>query len=702
MDLNDEEDAQRKIKVQKCQPFEPIRKAIGNIVGINVFSSPAQQLSMIKGATDFAESLNGLSFLFSVDNKDEGGDEDADDSKQMSDVHVLADSLSKILIKEAKRYQREQGKKLVLLFEDMEYSDKNSLDFIRALVKIFAASYKSIPIIIVILYRELPGSDETENNEGKIQEISNICNKVANETGGVKVLNNLVNKFIDQRKAEKGAKIEGQHIIAKKYTLANLTENNITQLLGSLCFVDEGIPDISKWLFNKTKGRLYWVSVCLQNLFIERYVESSLRGWKIAQGKHLREIAIPNKMAQALEVKFRKMEPETLKLLQIAAECGMTFNSNLISKIMKEPRLEIVYQLNKIQEEHNIVSESSGAGKKNDQGNDTLSGEFLFTSVVYVDAMKSMTRNYGANALFSKQIQLNIFDILYQNVNMSQRFLNSFFFYLEKHAFVKDQGELKFSLEERWGNAFIEIINFRKLPLEFKFRLADHAKDSNLERPFEALIAFTMAALTAKDLWDIPNIVKYSSMAIASAKSILQAEDEIDELFEWLSKIGRSGFSGEEDLQDYVKHLLSELLIIESQNLLESSPKKNSQSIVDKIDTLEESLGRLPPKAKVIRAVAYVYLEDLDQAQTLCEEIYNDESISKLYKADACYAACFAGYNDKREEAWKRAIESSDRGVKTMLQFIKEERSKFVFFKFIEQMKSRKIRQQVKEIMGNL
>ena len=611
MDLEDERENKGNIKIQKCQPFEPIRKAVGNIVGINVFSSPSQQLSMIKNATDFAESFNGLSFLFSVDNKEEGGDslQEIDDSKQMSDVHVLAESLSKILIKEAKRYFKEEGKKLVLLFEDMEYADKNSLDFLKAFIKICASSYKRIPMIVVILYRELPGADEGDNNEYRINDILKVANRVAKQTGGVDKLNQMVKKFLlkknlEDKKEEEMEKVKGKdkHIIAKHYHLANLTEANLIQLLNSLCFVDEEVKDISKWLFTKTKGKLYWVSVCLQNLFIERYVEASMRGWKIVSGKNLREIAIPNKMAQALELKFRKMETETIQILQIAAESGMNFNSNLIAKIIKMKRLDVIYKLNRIQEEYNVIVENEGSAKRNDQGNDTLSGEFTFTSVVYVDAMRSMTRNYGVNMLYAKQIQLNIFDILCQNLNMSQRFLNSFFFYMDRFKFENDQGELKFSLEDRWGNAYIEIVNFRKLPLEFKFRLAEHARDSHLERPFEALIAFTMATLTAKDLWDTRNIIKYSDLAINEAKAIIQNKDEIDELLEWLNKINRSGFTTEDELLAYVRHLLSELIIIESQNKLELDPVENSRGIIDKLDGLEEKCD-LPPKAKVIRSL---------------------------------------------------------------------------------------------------
>ena len=208
-----------------------------------------------------------------------------------------------------------------------------------------------------------------------------------------------------------------------------------------------------------------------------------------------------------------------------------------------------------------------------------------------------------------------MFDLLFSNVNMSQKFLNSFFFCKDKFEFENDQGILNLSLEQRWDNANIGILNFRKLPLEFKFRLADHAIDSCLERPFEALIAFTMAFLTMKDLWDTSNIIRYCELAINEARSILQNKDEIDELFGWLKKIDRSGFTSEEEIINYVRRLLSELLIIESQNEIESDPKKHSKDIVEQLNCLEARFGELPPKARVIKALAYVYLDDLEECK---------------------------------------------------------------------------------------
>lgn len=71
------------------------------------------------------------------------------------------------------------NKKLVIIFEDMEYSDKNSLDLIKALVKNFSKDFKTIPIIIVICYREIPNSDLAFNNEHIIQSIVSEANKMS-------------------------------------------------------------------------------------------------------------------------------------------------------------------------------------------------------------------------------------------------------------------------------------------------------------------------------------------------------------------------------------------------------------------------------------------------------------------------------------------------------------------------------------------
>jgi len=52
---------------------------------------------------------------------------------------------------------------------------------------------------------------------------------------------------------------------------------------------------------------MYWVSACLQNLFLGGYIEPSVRGWRITRGRSLKEVSIPNKMAQAMEQKFKTM-----------------------------------------------------------------------------------------------------------------------------------------------------------------------------------------------------------------------------------------------------------------------------------------------------------------------------------------------------------------------------------------------------------
>ena len=130
-----------------------------------------------------------------------------------------------------------------------------------------------------------------------------------------------------------------------------------------------------------------------------------------------------------MESKFRQMDEVSLRILQYCAECGMNFNSNLVANLSGKSRLDVLSILNKIEEHSNLIHENIEAAASNDQGNDMLSGEFSFASIVYVDSLKSFTRCYGKNQLFAKVVQINIFDLLFSNVNMTQEFLNSFFFY---------------------------------------------------------------------------------------------------------------------------------------------------------------------------------------------------------------------------------------------------------------------------------
>lgn len=142
--------------------------------------------------------------------------------------------------------------------------------------------------------------------------------------------------------------------------------DNLASLVKALHFIDEEVAQTSTWLFEKTKGKMYWVSACLQNLFLGGYVEPSLRGWRIPQGKSLKEVAIPNQMAQAMEVKFKQMDPHNLEILQICAEAGITFNSNLIAKMTGKRRTEVLLTLQQIQEETNIIKENPEAAASND------------------------------------------------------------------------------------------------------------------------------------------------------------------------------------------------------------------------------------------------------------------------------------------------------------------------------------------------
>ena len=60
------------------------------------------------------------------------------------------------------------------------------------------------------------------------------------------------------------------------FHLQEMAQENIVALVKALMFVEEEIDSISSWLYLKTKGKMYWVSACLQNLFIGGYIEPSV------------------------------------------------------------------------------------------------------------------------------------------------------------------------------------------------------------------------------------------------------------------------------------------------------------------------------------------------------------------------------------------------------------------------------------------
>ena len=128
--------------------------------------------------------------------------------------------------------------------------------------------------------------------------------------------------------------------------------------------------------------------------------------------------------------------------------------------------------------------------------------------------------------------------------------------------------------------------------------------------------------MTAKELWDVANTEKFSTLAINVAKEILKNVDEIDELYEWLDKKGRSWFANEEEVYEYVKEFLSELMIVECQNYIDSSPYEHAHKVIDRINDLKDTIGSLPDKAKVLLSLANAYLGKRDG---LAEQVIQDE-----------------------------------------------------------------------------
>jgi len=194
-------------------------------------------------------------------------------------------------------------------------------------------------------------------------------------------------------------------------------------------------------------------------------------------------------------------------------------------------------------------------------------------------------------------------------------------------------------------------------------------------------------------MWDPTNTDKFSTLAIGVAKDILKNVDEIDELYEWLDKQGRCGFNGEEEVYQYVKHFLCELMIVECQNYIDTSPYEQADKIIERIHHLEESVGELPDKTKVILSLAKVYKGEPEEAIEIAKTIVDDITKRPLYRADACFTLCFAHLRMDQVEAWQESINWGDKGIEILKNILKKKN---------EVGQTSIIKKQAREILGKI
>ncbi len=64
----------------------------------------------------------------------------------------------------------------------------------------------------------------------------------------------------------------------------------------------------------------------------------------------------------------------------------------------------------------------------------------------------------------------------------------------------------------------------------------------------------------------------------------------------------------------FTKAFLQEITIVQCQNLVDSSPFQNKGIVIEKINQLEQIIGSIHDKAKVLLSLSYSYNDELPKS----------------------------------------------------------------------------------------
>jgi class 3 adenylate cyclase/tetratricopeptide (TPR) repeat protein len=177
---------------------------------------------------------------------------------------------------------------LLLLFDDMEYVDKASLDLLEYFVR-SSSNLRILTICSVPLEHELKPSNPLEQT---------------------------LMKFNKQR-------------LLETVTVKNLTSDETTGLIKQ-GFGDQTVsPEFADLIYQRTGGNPFFVEEVLRSLVEDGTIFRTEKGW---DRKPIQEIVIPRSVKNALKSRLTKLDPETLNIMTIASVAGPEFDFEVLEE----------------------------------------------------------------------------------------------------------------------------------------------------------------------------------------------------------------------------------------------------------------------------------------------------------------------------------------------------------------------------------
>jgi predicted ATPase/class 3 adenylate cyclase len=216
-----------------------------------------------------------------------------------------------------------QQKPLVLIFEDLHWADKPSLELLTFLLD----SLRQTPILVYAITRPYENDEMADFANQAQQKLPNSCQIIR---------------------------------------LSALEKEQSSQLFHALL----SIPDIPQQLIEKIIGRAagipFYLEEILRKLIEEKIVENINGHWVLTSGSDIEHFGVPETLQDLILDRFDRLNALQRRVLQIASVIGNQFELNVLEKVIQQllPDKSAIDCLQNLQELNFIEPQDIGGHKK--------------------------------------------------------------------------------------------------------------------------------------------------------------------------------------------------------------------------------------------------------------------------------------------------------------------------------------------------
>jgi hypothetical protein len=616
----------------RCAPYEPIRKALGAIVGVNRFKSAKEQWALVEGAADFAESVSGLGLVLGLESGGGGGGGDGGGGAPI-DSAVLADAVVRAVTREARDAQRRK-QRMVLLFEDMEHCDNESGQLLIAAVGELARRGAAAPLTLVVCERDEQGAEPT----GWLQSclVAAAAASSASAASSTKVVPTLSKRGSGASEAAlQRMRHEHSSPSGTLVTLQPLCESDVAQLLERIGFQPTFAAAAAPSLNERAAGSPLWLGAMLRVLVSNReQLESTTNGWRLPTGTSIDDIELPSEIKAALLHTLGQLSEKQLRILHFASHVGVEFEASIVANAMGIAPMELLWELVQIESVLGVIHDVADV--------DDL---FRFSSGGFVAAL----RGYACELLshvshdqppqLTRQCHLQIADAL-----------------VKHEADVVNAQTLQDGISGVGGSNDAHALGVPERSPAAWFRLARHAVAAGTKRGALAFVACCAAARAARSQSALDAAIRYGNLALDRESSALAAA---------ALAADPSVRAGVVTRADNVRVLLAESLLFVT--------AKNSAQALRVISSHSQPSQ---PAAQVVRALAHAYAFNLADATALATELAEREGdVPAVSRAEALWVLTFAAMKGDTAASWELSQSHAKRAMQLLRAEVVDEAS---------------------------